>query len=352
MDYFQELPLSTTTLYANFFQQVKTAEAIRDIGDLKGTFTSKTVKSRVYWYLQSNLTGKKRQIYLGPDSKEMQQILLDHQKNNSLKSKDREERERLAAMLVKGGILLPDRTSLKVLLLLSESGIFKAGSVLVGTHAFLAYSALLGIAWKELLRTQDIDIAQDKNLSVALGFKEAAADLPEVLEQAKMGFFPIPLLNNKNPSTSFKIRGRELHLDILTPLWGREKEEPVFLPALNVAAQPLRYLDYLLEDTQECALPHEAGLIVLVPHPARFAWHKLIVAVKRPTSQTAKIKKDILQAAALFDFFLQTKKSDLTSAYKVLKKRGPGWESAIKKGIQILKQADPVLAKKILSIIP
>src|SRR3546814_4188196 len=42
---------------------------------------------------------------------------------------------------------------------LSDYGFFRAGGVLVGTHAFLSFGNMLGVRWAEALRTQDVDFA-------------------------------------------------------------------------------------------------------------------------------------------------------------------------------------------------
>ncbi len=65
---YTRFPASIATLYAEFFQQVKSAEASRDIADIKGSFVSKQIKGKTYWYLQHSLTGQQTQIYLGPES--------------------------------------------------------------------------------------------------------------------------------------------------------------------------------------------------------------------------------------------------------------------------------------------
>jgi len=71
------------------------------------------------------------------------------------------------------------------------------------------------------------------------------------------------------------------------------------LPALAVGAQPLECLDYLIRDPVPSVALHEAGVAVVVPAPARYAVHKLIVASRR--ANLANAPKDIDQAAAFID---------------------------------------------------
>jgi hypothetical protein len=49
-------------------------------------------------------------------------------------------------------------------------------------------------------------------------------------------------------------------------------------PSLGINAQPLRYLDLLLQDT--IAVDFQ-GIELCLPHPIRFALHKLIIAGRR-----------------------------------------------------------------------
>lgn len=334
---YEHLSQTISTLYAELFQQVQSAEAIRSLADLKGIFVSKKIKDKNYWYLQHNLEGKQTQIYLGAEGPELLQLIQKHRDGKSLLSPDVQQRKKLCAMISQGAVLVSDPLSSKILMLLSESGVFKMGSVLVGTHAFQAYALMLGVSWEKKHRTQDIDLAQEKNISLALSLENAKMDLPAVLDQTKLGFFPIPRLSHKQPSTSFKIQGKELHLDILTPLLGKESSKPIFLPVLKTAAQPLRFLDYLIEDPVECVVPYDSGILLQVPQAARFAFHKLLIS-SRNLSEQVKAKKDIEQSMALLTYLLEERPGDLLLAWENLKKRGKNWTLPILKKLEALKK--------------
>lgn len=79
----------------------------------------------------------------------------------------------------------------------------------------------------------------------------------------------------------------ELLLEFLVPERGRGGDKAVSLPQLGVNAQPLRYLDMLLEGS--ITVRHDR-LLLRLPHPARFALHKLLVAGRR--RDAAKAEKD------------------------------------------------------------
>ncbi|HKI02086.1 MAG TPA: GSU2403 family nucleotidyltransferase fold protein [Thermoanaerobaculia bacterium] len=120
------------------------------------------------------------------------------------------------------------------------------------------------------------------------------------------------------PSMSFKIRGRELRVDFLMPMFGRESAKPVFLPALGVSAHPLRFLDYLIREPVQAAVIGGSSILVNVPHPARFAFHKLWISGKRPVSEQTKAIKDLRQAGDVLEVLVSDRPGDLPAAWEEL----------------------------------
>jgi len=138
------------------------------------------------------------------------------------------------------------------------------------------------------------------------------------------------VLNPTEPATSFRVRGAEVEVEILTPLVGKERKEPIKIAALGAAATPLRFLDYLIEETQPGAVLGGSGVLVNVPRPGRFAFHKLIVASKRSrgTLGVTKAPKDRAQASALLRVLLAELPGEITIAWRELSSRGRAWVSA------------------------
>jgi hypothetical protein len=153
---------------------------------------------------------------------------------------------------------------------------------------------------------------------VALAAEASPLDLAASLRDSGLGFFPVPGLDPRQPSTSFKIRGRELRVDFLTPLAGAEKEQPVYLPAFRLSAFPLRFLGYLIEAPVEAVVVGGSGILVRLPDPARFAFHKLWISVRRPVSEQTKAAKDRRQAGDLLDLLLADRPDDLLVAWEAL----------------------------------
>jgi hypothetical protein len=116
----------------------------------------------------------------------------------------------------------------------------------------------------------------------------------------------------------------------LTPLVGRERNRPIHIDAIGAAATPLRFLDYLIEETQPGAVLGGSGVLVNVPRPGRFALHKLIVASRRSqgASGATKAPKDRAQASALLRVLLADLPGEITLAWKELSKRGKAWVTA------------------------
>ncbi|MFC7557709.1 GSU2403 family nucleotidyltransferase fold protein [Pseudoroseomonas wenyumeiae] len=84
-----------------------------------------------------------------------------------------------------------------------------------------------------------------------------------------------------------------------------------------------------------------AGILVNVPSPARFVWHKLILSQVR-TSDRQKARKDILQAQTLLPVLAEDRPYELRSAWRELATDGRvTWQETAKAGIAAM---DPQVA--------
>jgi hypothetical protein len=151
---------------------------------------------------------------------------------------------------------------------------------------------------------------------------------------------PVPSLSPGAPSTSFRVRGQALRVDLVTPA-RRAASAPVEIPRLHAAASPVRYLDYVLEDVQPAVVIDGGGVLVNVPHPARFAVHKLLVAQDRPAAFQAKARKDVAQAAQALHALEELRPADLRAAVEVAVARGNAWRAALRRGAALLRRVDP-----------
>ncbi|MBI2342208.1 MAG: hypothetical protein HYU98_05695 [Deltaproteobacteria bacterium] len=172
-------------------------------------------------------------------------------------------------MLKRGGIPGLDYLASSVVSVLSENFLIYKGGVLIGSHAFQAYSGMFGATFeKSSLRTLDIDIACDiKNI-------------------------------------------------------------------VDAAAIPLRFLDFLIKKPVDSVLIGvRGGIPVTVPHPARYAVHKLIISSQRPVSESAKSAKDIIQAEQIILICAKEQPYELKRAFHEAMRQGPKWKKYIEKGM-------------------
>jgi hypothetical protein len=344
----KKLPLETQTLYAELMEQLAALEAQRTIGHLPGCFTLKTVKGSDYYYYQySDPGGTVRQFYIGRKSDELDRIIQRRQFEQEGYTSDSAHIQRLCAQLRAGGALVTDSTSGRVLKALADSGVFYLDGVLLGTQAFIVLGNLLGVSWeRSALRTQDIDIGGRTTMSI--GVPDVKADVPKALEGLRMGFIPVPPLSPKDPVTSFRVRGNPLRVDVLTPEIKSKEGRPVFIRRFNVAAQPLRFLDYLISSPVRGAVIDGGGVLVNVPQPARFGLHKLMVSQEREITAHSKVQKDLMQAAQLLTVILDERPGDFLLAWEEIKKRGGGWIKRIRKVLSSPPgPADPIFEKVI-----
>ena len=336
-------PLEVQTIYAELLEQIAAYEATRSIGHTAGSFVTKTVKGQEYYYFQHmGPGGKKRQTYLGRRDSTLDGLADRFAEGKVSVAADQESIERLAALLRAGGAMVTDAPSLRVLRALADAGVFHAGGVLVGTHAFIVLGNLLGVRWASSLRTQDVDIAADPRLDIAV--RGTSADLPSALENLEMGFLPVPGLDPRSPTTSFKVRGQSLRVDLLAPV-ARAQSRPVMVTRFAAAAQPLRFLDYLIESSTHAAVVGGGVVAANVPDPSRFALHKLIVAGERPAAMHSKRDKDLSQAAQLLEVLRADRPGDLVLAWKALTVRGKSWVGRVRKSAPALRRVSPDAAQ-------
>ncbi|MFA5517569.1 MAG: GSU2403 family nucleotidyltransferase fold protein [Desulfuromonadales bacterium] len=314
----------TMVLLADLRERLQLVESMRTVASLPGEFTNKTVKGMVYHYFQATLPGGRAQIYIGPDSDEIRRLLATRKAGAKDVAADAAMLQRLAAQIIAGGVEPVRPDTAKVIHRLADSGVFQVGGVLVGTVAFQLLGIQLGVHWAGNSRsTQDIDVASATN--IALAVPGLQADVPAALDSLRMGFFPVPRLSHKEPSTSFAIRGKTLRVDLLTAARGG-KMTPVFIPRLNAAAAPLKYLDYLMESPNPAVMLAGYPCLVRVPQPARYALHKLIVSQERAVTAADKKRKDLLQARLLIELLLEDRPGDLALAWENLVSRGDSWK--------------------------
>ena len=293
----------------------------------EGAFIAKTVKDRRYWYFQTATGEGRTQRYVGPETPELLDRIAHHREIRD----DIRERRALVSTLVRSfGLPRPIPEIGNIIAALAKAGVFRLRGVLVGTVAFQTYPAMLGVRLSAApLQTGDVDIAQFKNVSVAV--EDSTAPVLDILKEVDKTFRAVPHVVDGRRVTSYAAKGG-MRVDFLTPNEGGETSQPQPLPALQTDAQPLRFLDYLIHEPEPAVILHDAGIYVQVPAPARFAVHKLIVS-RRRREGAAKRDKDVQQAEALLRALAEIRPHDLKQAWDEARARGPTWRQLLDEGL-------------------
>lgn len=339
---YTELTSSAQATCAQLVDAALSSEHMRSVADLSGSFSSKMVKGYKYWYYQySEPSGQLRQIFVGPDN-DVVNALIARKVQPAISN----ELGPLAGAAVALGCTAVLPKHLRVIRRLAEYGFFNAGGVLIGTHAFLSYGNMMGVRWGDASRTQDIDFAHaEKNLALALP-SNIEVRTQDAIESLQMGFLPISGLSGKSGAAYLAPRDPAFRLDFLTTLH-RGGEAPYEHPQLHVTLQPLKFMEFSLQQIQQAVLFNTDGAIVVnVPHPARYALHKLLVYGEREGTFAAKSGKDLMQAVSLLSLFKERRPWEVEEAWADLLGRGPGWTSRIKRGVAALNRSYPELEIK------
>lgn len=340
--------LAYRTLYAELVQ--RSLDASFDASfPLTGSFIRTTVKGRDYWYFEDQSSGMKRR-YVGP--------ALDPEVARRVEEfgRDKEQfrgRRRLVSTLVREArFTAPERLTGDIVEALERAGLFRLRAVLIGTIAFQTYSAYLGIRLPgAIVQTGDADFAQF--FSIANEIEDAIPSILDVLKSVDPTFRPIPHRGDGRYTSQY-INASSYLVEFLTPNRGSDDyaDRPARMPALgDTAAQPMRFMDFLIHEPVRAVMLHGDGISVLVPAPERYAVHKLIVASQRVTgSGIAKREKDLQQSRQLFEALsIARMDRELADVFVEAWERGTAWQQAIRGGMGYLQPDDAEIVRDSLS---
>ena len=329
------IPASLQTTYANLLQ----AHLEQPHFDFDGAPFTIEKRGKLYWYVNQRSLGASptRQRYLGPDTDVMRARIEAMRSRKSDRETFRDACTRMVAQLRAGGIPGIDRQTGTALRALVRSGVFRLGGTLVGTQAFRHYDLELGVALsgedaadKQLRETQDLDIASFERLSQNIE-DETDPDLAQTL--LDLGYKPKGHLRGSQP-TSWRHARSIYDIDFLTPSFDDDMR-PTHLPSLNIWAQGLHYLDFLIKDPMPAVSIYMEGLLVQVPRPERFAVHKLIVSQKRHAGSGPKARKDLQQARAIIWAMAEDRGHQIEAAIEEADSRGEKWREALDQALKV-----------------
>lgn len=324
-----DIPLALQTLYAELVDRAA-SDAFDEAFAEDGAFVPKTVRGRRYWYFQMPTKEGRGQRYVGPETPD----LLDRIKRHKQDRREQRDRQTLVSTLVRSGHLAAPPAEIgEVIAALAKAGVFRLRGVLIGTTAYQTYSAMLGTRLPVgSLRTEDVDIAQFSNVSVAI--EDETPPVLETLRTVDPSFRAVSEQTDNRRVTKYRAKSG-IRVDFLPPNIGPDTDEAVQLLALRTDAAQLRFLDFLIHRPEPAVVLHGGGAYVTVPAPQRYAIHKLIVS-RRRRAGAAKGDKDIQQAASLLDILVRKRAHDLHAAWNEAHGRGPKWRKLLGEGLVLL----------------
>lgn len=322
------LPDNCLSLYADLLQKTIDSQHAILSG---GSFVSKSIKGAVYWYYQTKIGGQTKQKYLGRESESLLKDIEQAKAQSASLKAILSERQRLVAMLGVGGAALEKGRPVKILSSMVDAGLFSSGGVLVGSFAFSCYGNMLGVVMnEELSRTSDMDFSVARKMEIGIS--------RSLLNEIKLADPAFKTPHQFSPSMPpFDIVAPDgFKVEFLTTQESVSDRSPIMIERFNLYAQPLEFMDYLIEDTQLAVFLSGTGVPVVVPSPGRFALHKLAVSQLRPISFQSKIAKDIAQAGSIIEILLEDNPGELLLAVDALKNRNDFLAKHIKKGAERL----------------
>lgn len=310
------------TLYADLLQQV------HDRVERPGTVYTQRKAGAAFLYVRRTVGSTRIDCYIGPADDPAAAQRADDIRREQVRARDR---RKIISALKRAGVPAPPVILGRVLDALSDAGLFKMG-VLVGTGAYQCYSPLIGVSLPSAsLMTQDADLATGK---LTIAADDGKTPMIDILRRADPSFQALPgLAKGALPSAFRSARG--FRVDLLTPVLRRSDRDPMPLTRLAAGASPLPYLHWLIAQPVRAVALFGSGVDILVPDPARFAVHKLIVAQRRRSGERIKRLKDLAQATALIGALRDTDPQALNAALRSARAQGQsGWADPIARSLQ------------------
>lgn len=257
-----------------------------------GSVGLRRVKGSDFWYRQFyDPSGRKSAEYLGAaGDPEVERSVGELRGRIELARSIASEARALAGR----GYVRVDGQAGPIVATFVRHGLFRAGAVLVGSHAYGVLLNELG-ARAAAFATEDVDLARGARLAL----HGASPSFEEILEDSAVPLVAVPGFDPRTPPTSYKARGGgRIRVDLLAPARGREVAITA-VPELAAHATALPHLAPLLEEPLDAViLTSDAAMPVRVPRPEAFVWHKMQLPAMR--TQLDKQRKDATQAAVIF----------------------------------------------------
>lgn len=306
----RQIPLNLMSLYEDVTRRVLAADVP------PATIVKRRSRSIDYLHAVVKEGEARRSIYLGRADDPVAVAKAEQYRHASARAKD--TKKSIQALRRVSGIAIPIVYG-RLLEAVSRAGLFDHGILLVGTLAYQQYAWLLGVILSEgAARTDDADFSIARFAAASVRSHEP---LEKILKRADKSFRPVLKSSDRLPRA---FQSDQIQVEILTTP-GRT-DAPVEIPALQCAAEPLPFMDYLIQEPVEAIVLYGSGVRVKVPDPARYAVHKLLI--RRP-SYTAKRDKDLIQAHELIEVLRAREADRLQAAIRDARRRGKEWRNRL-----------------------
>lgn len=341
----KKFDVSLRTVYAQAKELALAQQAVPILtaGSLQ---TEERAGGRFVYRYRYDAGGKRTAEYLGPVSDAETAAKVERAKEEI---RDQGEIAEYSQKLRRIGYYSSDNSTVVTVASLFNAGVFGGGGVLVGTHAFGAILNELSVSASPFPMTEDVDVARARSIELAALPEGGFLDL---LKQTGLPFHEVPTLKRGAPSTSFKVRGRRLKVDLLIPITRGKPYASVKVPELGAHAMGLPYLEYLLKATIPSVLIGRDRIVpVTVPHPGWFCLHKLALYELRAGGDSAKREKDVFQAAVLASALAQDQDFLLIEAIeKMDSKLRSKLKAGVRRALALLKHG-PAEAARLLELL-
>ncbi len=200
--------------------------------------------------------------------------------------------------------------------------------ILIGSWCIPFYKEYFaGIKYPSTIQTRDVDflIPYPNRIKVNVNIPGLLKDLGFVIGYAGTKGY-------------MRLEHPDLMIEFLSPEKGKGTDRPIPLPKLGVNAVALRFLSLLTDNVIKARV---TNFDVLLPHPANFALHKLIISQRRPRED--KALKDRNAAVEILKALLD--KGEIDTIRKVFSSLFPKWQKKVLKALE--KAREEVMVDKL-----
>lgn len=163
---------------------------------------------------------------------------------------------------------------IEVLRRLHDSGIL-TNVIIIGSWCILFYENYFATTtYTPIIKTRDIDLLVPSPHKL-----QRYIDIPELLKD--LGF----IVGFKGSEGYIMLEHPNLIVEFLVPEKGRGLDKPYPLPQLGLNAQALRFINFLAQSIIHITIE---DIPIMVPHPANFALHKLMILSRRKAKEKAE----------------------------------------------------------------